>query len=101
MVADVMIAIAILLGLATLWLLWSSIQTNKKIKVAFENVEKDAMFPSGICFSDVVEYCDRNNIGYEHICDPDFLVVEYGEIDVIVEQEGDLKLGNTFFSLRG
>lgn len=93
-----MIGVAIFVGVVIFLLVRSRNEVNKGVKKAFELAEKDDPYPLLLSLKLVMGYCDRNNIVYEYVRNPGFIIVEYGDKNVIVQQDGHFILGYTYFT---
>lgn len=86
-----------IVALISIWLIWSRLHTNKDIKRALETVEKEKPILSS-AFREVIGYCKRNDL--EHSFVKDYLIVEYDQKVVTIQQRGDFRLGNSLFFIQ-
>ena len=99
MMSNGFIIFIVIVALIAVWLIWSSIKTNKDIKKAFDMTSVDNPYMSYLGLREVLGYCQKNNIEY-HLMGRDFLIVEYGEKVITVKRDGGFRLGNSLFMIQ-
>ena len=88
----------LIVALIVIWLIWSRLKTNKDIKKAFDTVNKENPVAIASAFREVSGYCKRNNL--EHSLVRDYLIVEYNQKVITIQQRGDFRMGNSLFFIQ-